>query len=120
PIVMRVPAEAGFSPLYDGSLATGTFRVHDVRGPFRVDFFSMTLGYNARLGPGGHAIELGAGTTIPVVPNAVEGRVDSSAAENGSVHFIGWAASLARARPAEEVDVFSHGTLVYSSAPSGD
>ena len=98
-----------------------------MRSPFRVDFYSMSLayrapislGYHGRLGSGGHAIELGT-KTIPVTPGAVAGRVDRSAAENGSIHFVGWAANLSSAHPAEEVDVFSHGTLVYSTSSSGD
>jgi hypothetical protein len=120
PIVMRVPAATGFSPLYGGGLATNTFSVHDVRSRFRVDFYSVPYeGFSARLRPGGHEIELGGGT-IPVAGGAVQGRVDGAEASGGIIHFIGWSASTSRSRPADEVLVFSHGRLVYSAISSGD
>src|SRR5262249_20724969 len=74
---------------------------------------------NGHLGPGGRAIRIGR-RIIPVSPGAVAGHVDSSDVQGGSIHLVGWAASLGTARPALEIDVFSHGHFVYSASPTAD
>jgi hypothetical protein len=119
PIVMRVPVAAGFSPLYGGSLATDTFRVHDVRSRFRVDFYSTSFAVKAQLSPSGDQIDLG-GRTILVARGAVRGQVEGFEASGGRIHFRGWAASVTKARPADQILVFSHNRLVYSAIASGD
>ena len=49
------------------------------------------------------------GTTIRVVPDAVDGWVYMVQQQNGGTHFVGWASDGAHRRPAKQVVVFVDG-----------
>jgi hypothetical protein len=68
------------------------------------------------LAPNGRALTAPSGAAIPVEPGRLDGRIESTTEEGGTVRIKGWAADLKDKALVERVVLFSAGKLIFSSA----
>lgn len=54
------------------------------------------------------------GTSLKIVPNAIQGAIDNVELKNDEVIFYGWAAEVKQAQPPDEIVIFVNGKFFYS------
>ena len=69
-----------------------------------------------RLSANAKALTSPSGARISVVPGRLDGRIESSTQEGGTVRIKGWAADIADSALVDRVLLFSDGKLIFSSA----
>jgi len=68
----------------------------------------------------GEIITSSDGTSIPVVPNALDGWLDSANVNKEFIVFSGWGADVHRSRPPKAVVAFINGKFIYSGITDVD
>ena len=126
PLVLRLPASAGFSPLYGGNASSDFFKLTHVPSPFTVDYYAEPIrgapasAASAEPATGrlaSNVIELGA-RRYRIRPGAFEGWVDGDGSVGETGVVAGWAIEPAVRRAAPLVAVFVGAKLAALVRPS--
>jgi hypothetical protein len=126
PLVLRMPASGGLSPLFGGFVAYDWFRLSHVPSPFAVEFVAMPIHGRTALRiartppPGrlaGSEIVLG-GRSYRLAGGAFEGWVDTAQPAARAGVLAGWAIDRRVRRPAPLVAAFVGKRLVAVTRPS--
>jgi hypothetical protein len=127
PLLLRLPARAGVSPLYGGYASSDFLAVRHVPSPFTIDFFTRAVRGAARTPappaqPPPGLLTLSslsvAGRRYRLAPRAFEGWVDAAAPAGRTGVVAGWAVDPRAHRPAPLVAVFAGSELVALVRPS--
>jgi hypothetical protein len=126
PLVLRMPASAGMSPLFAGTASYDWFALDHVPAPFAVEFVAQRIRPSRTPRPIA-SVPSGSltGTTVRigsrryrVSGRPFDGWVDVAVPSSETAVFAGWAVEPARRRPAPLVAVFSGRRLVAEARPS--
>ncbi|MDH3689795.1 MAG: sulfatase-like hydrolase/transferase [Gammaproteobacteria bacterium] len=77
-----------------------------------------TYSINTTDDPGDISIVTQNGTSIPVTPEAIDGRLDAISIQRTNLKVVGWAADLQRSELAKLILIFANGNVLYSGAPN--
>jgi len=107
PLVLRMPASGGLSPLFGGFTAYEWFQLDHVASPFAVDFFALPIhgrpaASNAAAPPPGrlarHEVVVGA-RRYRITSGALAGWVDEADPAGRTIVLAGWAITPRLRRP---------------------
>jgi len=98
----------------EGRNTVSVFAISPSGGLARLGGTSNAAGY--RLSANGKGLVSPSGARISIAPGRLDGRIESSTQEGGTVRIKGWAADLHDRALVDRVVLFSGGKLVYSSA----
>lgn len=98
----------------EGRNTVSVFAISPSGGLARLGGTSNAADY--RLSANGKGLVSPSGARISIAPRRLDGRIESSTQEGGTVRIKGWAADLHDRALVDRVVLFSGGKLVYSSA----
>jgi hypothetical protein len=118
PLVVRTPATAGLSPLFDGVRSYDTMEIRNVLS-FTIEFEAVPVQGSPWVAPEPSiegslektAVVLGK-QRYPLAKRAASGYVDSAQRLGPTALITGWAANAATALPAERIVVFAGDELI--------